>query len=207
MAEVKQFKHLEHALRINVTKYTWLRLLSKVAILALLVGFNSSCARHSGDHSATTEFDKKVYLALDELFYEAPITIELSKQSKGILIFPYVTKVGLLFAGQFGKGAMIVDDEIDGYYKTSSASVGFFTFGSQSFGLAIFLMTDEALSSLQKTSTWDFGAGLKTVFGDMGIATNTVFDDDIYVFVFGQKGIMAELGSIEAMKIIRIDMD
>ena len=194
-------------MKVKITKYTWLRLLSKTVILTLLLGFNSSCARHSGDHSATTEFDKKIYLAQEELFSEIPMAEELLEQSKGILIFPDVTEVGFVFGGQHGKGAMLVDNNIYGYYKVSSTSFGLFILGSQSFGMAMFLMTDEALTSLQKTSKWQFGAGLKTVFGSKGIAAQASSNDDIYVFVFGQKGIMAELGSIEAMKITRIDMD
>lgn len=181
--------------------------LVKMIIFGLLLACISGCAQKTLNHETATAFERQIDLSLERLYTESPVASEFKKLSKGLLVFPEVTKVGFVFGGQYGKGAMIVDDKICGYYTVSSASFGLFTLGTQSFGMVMFLMTDEALSHLQKTSTWQFGSGLKTVIGYKGIAVTAILEDDIYVFVFGQKGIMAELGSIEAMRITRFDVD
>ena len=154
------------------------------------------------------EIDKDVALALEKLYATSPAAKELSKGAKGILVFPDVLKAGLIVGGQYGKGALIVHGKTAGYYNTVAASYGLQA-GAQSFGYAMFLLTDKAISYLNKSGGWEVGVGPSVVVVDAGMAKNlttTTAKEDIYAFVFGQKGLMAGIG-LQGSKITKITPD
>lgn len=151
------------------------------------------------------EINKEVGVALEKLYASSPAAVELAKGAKGILVFPNVVKAGLVVGGQYGEGALLIDGKTVGYYSTVAASYGLQA-GAQSFGYAMFLMTDESLSYLNKSEGWELGVGPSVVVMDEGMAkslTTSTAKDDIYAFIFGQKGLMAGLG-IQGSKITRI---
>ncbi|HEY7745692.1 MAG TPA: twin-arginine translocation pathway signal protein, partial [Desulfuromonadales bacterium] len=49
---------------------------------------------------SAAEIDKEVALSLEKLYATSPAAVELSKVSKGILVFPNVVKAGLVVGGQ-----------------------------------------------------------------------------------------------------------
>ena len=145
---------------------------------------------------SAAEIDKEVRVGLTQLYESSPKARELSKVAKGILVFPDVLKAGLLIGAQYGKGALLVNEKTAGYYNTVAASYGLQA-GVQSFGYAMFLMTDEALEYLKNSSGWEIGVGPSIVVVDKGTAkslTTTTAKEDIYAFFFHQKGLMAGLG-------------
>jgi lipid-binding SYLF domain-containing protein len=78
--------------------------------------------------------------------------------------------------------------------------------GAQQFGYAMFLMNDKAVSALSANEGFEVGVGPSVVVVDEGKAktmTTTTAKDDIYAFIFGQKGLMAGLG-IQGNKITRL---
>jgi lipid-binding SYLF domain-containing protein len=158
--------------------------------------------------ASASEIDKEVKVALDKLYAASPAAVELSKVSKGILVFPNVVKAGLIIGGQYGNGALLVDGKTAGYYNTVAASYGLQA-GAQSFGYAMFLMNDKALDYLKKSKGWEIGVGPTVVVMDAGMAKNmttSTAKDDIYAFVFGQKGLMAGIG-LQGSKITKINPD
>jgi len=119
-----------------------------------------------------------------------------------------VVKGGLIIGGQYGTGALRVEGKTDGYYNTVAASYGLQA-GVQSFGYTMFFMTDTALQYLKESSGWEIGVGPSIVVVDDGLAsslTTTSAKDDIYVFFYGQKGLMAGLG-LQGSKITQIEPD
>lgn len=151
------------------------------------------------------EIDRDVDNAILKLYTSSPIAKEISKIAKGILVFPNVIKGGLIFGGQYGEGALRIGGKTKGYYSTAAASYGL-QIGAQTFGYAMFFMTDNALTYLEKSSGWEVGVGPSFVIVDEGKArslSTTTANDDIYVFFFSQKGLMAGLG-IQGSKITRI---
>ena len=79
--------------------------------------------------------------------------------------------------------------------------------GVQSFGYALFFMTDSALDYLDRTSGWEIGVGPSVVIVDEGVAkslTTTTAKSDIYAFFFDQKGLMAGIG-LQGTKVTRIN--
>jgi lipid-binding SYLF domain-containing protein len=155
---------------------------------------------------SAAEIDKEVQIGLTQLYETSPKAKELSKIAKGILVFPDVLKAGLLIGAQYGEGALLVNEKTAGYYNTVAASYGLQA-GVQSFGYAMFLMTDEALEYLQSSSGWEIGVGPSIVVVDKGTAkslTTTTAKEDIYAFFFDQKGLMAGLG-LQGSKITPIN--
>jgi lipid-binding SYLF domain-containing protein len=79
--------------------------------------------------------------------------------------------------------------------------------GVQKFGYALFLMNDNALQYLNKSDGWELGVGPSIVIVDKGKAkslTTMTLKDDVYAFIFDQKGLMAGLG-IQGSKITRLE--
>ena len=78
--------------------------------------------------------------------------------------------------------------------------------GAQQFGYALFFMNDNAVSQLNKGDGFEVCVGPSLVVVDQGMAKNvmtTTTKDDIYAFVFGQKGLMAGVG-LQGNKVKRI---
>ncbi len=175
------------------------------ALLVLLLAISLLFTAAPAIAGTAAEIDKEVALALEKLYARSPAAKELSKVAKGVLVFPDVIKAGLIVGGQYGEGALIVGGKTAGYYNTVSASYGLQA-GAQSFGYAMFFMTEKAIGYLDKSGGWEVGVGPTVVVVDEGIAKNlssTTAKEDIYGFIFGQKGLMAGIG-LQGSKITKI---
>jgi len=96
-------------------------------------------------------------------------------------------------------------DQIAGYYNIAAASFGLQA-GIQGFAYAMFFMTDSALNYLANSAGFELGVGPNIVVVDAGMAktlTTTTGRDDVYAFIFGQKGLMAGIG-LQGSKITRV---
>jgi len=177
----------------------------KVVMMFLLLITGLSLAAQPALAASAVEIDKEVGLALEKLYATSPAAVELAKTAKGILVFPNVVKAGLVVGGQYGEGALIIDGKTAGYYNTVAASYGLQA-GAQSFGYAMFLMTSESMVYLNKSEGWEVGVGPTVVVMDEGMAktlTTSTAKEDIYAFIFSQKGLMAGLG-IQGSKITKV---
>lgn len=158
-------------------------------------------------HAATKgEIDRDVQAALETLYTSAPGARELGKQAKGILVFPKVVKGGFVFGGQYGEGALIQNGKTIGYYNSVAASYGLQA-GVQSFGYALFFMSDEDLGYLDRSGGWEIGSGPSIVVADAGVAgalTTTTAKKGVYAFFFSQRGLMAGLG-LQGTKISKME--
>jgi lipid-binding SYLF domain-containing protein len=174
-------------------------LLTHLAVVAILLCTTIVRAQKAA------ELDRKVDEAQAKLFATSPAAKNLSKSAKGILIFPTVKKAGFVVGGQYGEGALREGGKTVGYYKTTAASFGLQA-GGQKFGYAMFFMTDGALEYLKSSKGWEVGVGPSVVVVDEGVArslTTSTAKESIYVFFFGQKGLMAGLG-VQGSKISQI---
>jgi lipid-binding SYLF domain-containing protein len=71
----------------------------------------------------------------------------------------------------------------------------------------MFFMTDPALNYLDQSAGFEVGVGPSVVVLDEGMAktvTTSTLQNDIYGFVFGQKGLMAGVG-LQGSKITKIN--
>ena len=155
--------------------------------------------------ATATDLNKDSDQALQTLYKLHPFAERLSHDAKAILIFPNVVKAGLIFGGAYGEGELQKGSKIDGYYNSVTASWGFQA-GAQSYGYAVFLMSDKAVRYLRKSHGWEIGVGPTVVIVDEGKAKNlssSTLKDDAYAFIFSQQGLMAGV-SLEGTKISRI---
>ena len=116
-----------------------------------------------------------------------------------------IKKAGFVVGGQYGEGTLFKGGKPAAYYSTAGVSYGLQA-GAQKFGYAMFFMNDNALAQLDKADGFEVGVGPSVVVVDQGMAKNattTTMKDDIYAFVFGQKGLMAGIG-LQGNKITRI---
>jgi lipid-binding SYLF domain-containing protein len=143
--------------------------------------------------------------ALQSLYGNQPAAKALGDKAAGVLVFPNIVRAGFIIGGSGGEGVLYKKGVASGYYSSGSASVGLQA-GMQSFGYAVFFMTDAELKKFQKGSGWDIGAAPTVVLVDAGLAKDlntTTLKSNIYAFIFDQKGLMAGL-SLQGQKISKI---
>ncbi|WP_045225309.1 YSC84-related protein [Methyloterricola oryzae] len=178
-----------------------LKLFSVLLILFSLGG----CQSTGGGALQAEDIDANVDAALKRLYASTPSARSLSRQAKGILVFPGVVKAGFIGGVQYGKGALRERGRTVGYYNMVAGSYGLQA-GAQTFDYAMFFMTRDALDYLKRSEGWEIGVGPSIVIVDEGVAkslTTTTAKDDVYAFIFGQRGLMAGLG-LQGSKITRI---
>jgi lipid-binding SYLF domain-containing protein len=171
-------------------------------LAALALG--SPTPRPAAGASAAT-IDREVGAALAKLYQGNAAARLLREKAKGILVFPRMLKAGFLFGGQIGEGALLRNGRTAGYYNSVAASYGLQA-GAQTFGYALFFLSDSALAYLDESAGFEIGVGPSVVVVDAGVAksmTSTTLQSDVYAFIFDQKGLMAGVG-IQGSKITRV---
>ncbi len=174
---------------------------------ALALGFvgNSAWGADVAKNSAAT-LTKDGQRVLSQLYAKVPAAKTIGDKSVAVLVFPKVTKAGLGIGGQYGEGVLLKGGKPVAYYNTAGLSTGLQA-GAQTYGYAMFFMSEAALKALDNTQGFEVGVGPSVVVLDEGKAkttTTTTMDKDVYAFIFGQKGLMAGLG-IQGNKISRIE--
>ena len=152
------------------------------------------------------ELERDSRLALNALLANVPQARVLSEKAIAVLVFPKVTKAGLMVGGQYGDGVLWQNDKVVGFYNTAGASFGLQA-GAQQFGYALFFMKESALGALTRAEGFEVGVGPSVVVMDQGMSyqkSTTTYQDDIYAFIFGQKGLMAGIG-IQGNKLTKIN--
>jgi lipid-binding SYLF domain-containing protein len=143
--------------------------------------------------------------ALKKLTSTVPLAKQLATTAVAVLVFPEITKAGFGIGGQYGEGTLLKKGTAAGYYKTTGASFGLQA-GGQKYGYAMFFMNAKALDQLDNANGFEVGVGPSIVVVDEGMGKSTTtktLKDDVYAFIFGQKGLMAGLG-IQGNKISKI---
>ncbi|GAB4357816.1 MAG: lipoprotein [Kiloniellaceae bacterium] len=179
-------------------------ILAVLAAMAAGLTFQAPTAR--AEKAATIEQNAREALAL--LKQNSEGARRLAGDAAGILVFPKIVKGGLIIGGQYGEGALFQNDAVKQYYSTAAASFGLQA-GLQTFGYAVFFLDDKALTYLDNSDGWEIGTAPNVVVVDEGAGaslTTTSAKENIYVFFFDQKGLMAGL-TIEGTKITQINPD
>jgi lipid-binding SYLF domain-containing protein len=151
------------------------------------------------------ELDRNAVAALDNLIKSNTAARLLNGKAKAVLVFPSIVKAGLLFGGQMGNGTLLRGGKPVAHYNSVAASYGLQA-GVQVFGYALFFMNDSSLAYLDKSDGWEIGVGPSIVVVDEGLGksmTSTTISQDVYAFIFDQKGLMAGIG-IQGSKISKL---
>jgi lipid-binding SYLF domain-containing protein len=158
----------------------------------------------AAESAANLEADANA--ALNKIYADSPAAKMLGEKAAAILVFPRIVKAGFLVGAQYGEGVLLKKGRAAGYYNSVAGSYGLQA-GVQGFAYALFLMSGSAVTYLDRSEGWEIGVGPSIVVVDEGAAralTSTTLKDDIYAFIFDQKGLMAGLG-IQGTKITRIE--
>lgn len=168
----------------------------------LFAGVNSTIA---GAAPSRADLRREGAESLRNLYRISPVALDLSSRAKAVLVFPSIVKAGVVFGGSYGEGVMTKGVGVVGYYDTVSLSWGLQT-GAQSYGYALFLMSDKALRHLDKADRWEIGVGPTVILVDEALAktlSGTIPKGDAYAFIFDQESLMARL-SMDGTKVSKI---
>ena len=172
------------------------------SLIALFAAFLFSTAAQAESKESLNQHSS---IALNQLISTVPAAKTLSERAVAVLVFPGITKAGFLVGGQYGEGVLWQKGKPVAYYNTTGASYGLQA-GAQTYGYAMFFMKESALQAMNRAEGFEVGIGPSVVVMDQGMGmstTSTTLQDDIYAFIFGQKGLMAGVG-IQGNKITRI---
>jgi lipid-binding SYLF domain-containing protein len=156
--------------------------------------------------STAEELNTESAQALQTLYRTNPVAEQLSRTARAVLVFPNIVKAGLVFGGSYGEGALREGSHVVDYYNSVGGSWGL-QIGAQSYGYAVFLMSDAAMSYIRESEGWEIGVGPTVVVVDEGVATNlstSTAREDAYAVIFDQQGLMIGV-SIEGTKISQIN--
>jgi lipid-binding SYLF domain-containing protein len=174
--------------------------------LALVTLLAATSMARVAQAATASEIDTKVNGTLEQFKSTVPGGAEFLGKASGALVFPTITKAGLVIGGEFGEGALRVGGKTVDYYNIASASFGF-QIGAQQYSIVMVIMNDEALKEFRESKGWEAGVDGSVAVAEWGagddINTKT-FKDPIVAFVFGNKGLMAGV-SIEGSKITKIE--
>ena len=152
------------------------------------------------------EIDAKANQALDTLYADSSAAKELGAKAQGILIFPSITKGGLIVGGEYGEGVLRVDGKPQVYYSSASGSIGL-QIGISSRSLVIMFMTEDALKDFTDADGWEAGVDADVTVVDTGATGSldtTTAQSPVIGFNFGEEGLMAGV-SLEGTKVTKLD--
>ncbi|MGQ9636387.1 MAG: lipid-binding SYLF domain-containing protein [Thermodesulfobacteriota bacterium] len=151
------------------------------------------------------QIDTEVNLALKLFSQHVNGGKEFLNAAKGILVIPNIVKGGLGVGGGYGEGALRISGKTVEYYSLIFGSVGF-QIGAQKTNLILVFMQEEALKNFRSSAGWKVGVDGSVAFIDIGkgksIDTLNI-KDPIVAFLFGQKGLMANI-TIEGAKFTKL---
>jgi lipid-binding SYLF domain-containing protein len=165
---------------------------------------NSETVSGALSSDAKREIESNYRTSMDR-FVATPGSRELVAKARGVLVFPRVIAAGLVVGGQYGQGELKVDGAVDGYYKTTSASIGL-QIGAESKALIFLFMTQDALDRFRSGQGWSGGVDASVAVLKVGangdIDLNAARAPTLAVVVTNS-GLMANL-SLEGTKVTRI---
>jgi len=156
--------------------------------------------------ATAAEITRDSQAALKKLYATNPRARQIGEKAIAVLVFPSVKKAGLGVGGQYGEGALIRGGKAVAYYNTAGASIGL-QVGAQIYGYAMFFLSEETLAYLDKSQGFEVGVGPSVVLADEAFAkstTTTTVKDNVYAFIFDNKGAMASIG-LQGNKITRLN--
>jgi len=195
---------------MNTARLSSLAALAAAAVLAGCSTTASVTKPSEGGGPSTAEsrhaVDASYQETLERLYAADPGTRELVGKARGVLVFPRVISAGLVVGGAYGEGQLREHGRVEGYYRTTTGSVGW-QIGAQSRALVFLFMTEDALERFKAGHGWsggvDASVALLTV-GANGVVDANAARAPTIAFVLTNAGLMAG-ATLEGTKVTRID--
>ena len=181
------------------------RIRTMTRALVLATAAAALCPPASAGAATAAELTRDAQTALNKLYAKNPKAKEIGGKSVAVLLFPSIVKAGIGVSGQYGEGVLFRGGKAVGYYNTAGAALGF-QLGAQAYGYAMFFLSEKTLAYLDKSEGFEVGVGPSVVLADEAFAkstTSSTVQDNIYAFIFDNKGAMASVG-LQGTKITKI---
>lgn len=157
-------------------------------------------------HAASaSQIDTNVTKTLQVFLADVQGSQDVLNKAKGLLVFPRVYQGGIVIGGQYGEGALLVNEKTVNYYNLVSGSYGF-QLGGQRKSIIMAFMTDKALADFQNSAGWTVGVDASVAIVTMGAEGKidaATLNKPILAFVVDQKGLMYKL-TLDGSKISKI---
>lgn len=174
------------------TKSTRSRLAAGLMAAVMVAG--TASADISANEAA--ELDAEATATLAEFKANTKGAEEVFAAAKGILVCPKITKAGLGFGAEGGQCVLTDGSDDKLYYGTFGVKGGFIA-GIQSHSMILALNTDKALAQFTSGDReWELGIDASVAVAEIGAGGDLDTSNlkrDIVSFIFGQKGLMADV--------------
>lgn len=172
-----------------------IRIYASIALAAALVALVTTPASALTQDEAD-KLAKSASATLERFEKETSDSKPMLEGAKGILVCPKITKGGFIAGIQSGKCALMVDGEVANYYRTSAAKFGFLA-GVETYSMILLFNQQAELDKFRAGDReWEVGADASVAIakiGKGGSLDTTNLKQAIVAFIFGQKGLMADL--------------
>lgn len=150
----------------------------------------------SHDHS----LDQRAQSTLKACQRMSPSCAQATKNAVGILVFPSVVKADLILGGSGGKGALIENGQITGYYSLGVVSAGLQVGIDQSSQVYVF-RNAQAVSNLKNGMEWKVGATADVTLVSTNAAAQTM-NGSTLAYIFNSSGLEGglSLGAFDVWK-------
>jgi lipid-binding SYLF domain-containing protein len=132
---------------------------------------------------------------------EIPGSVELEKESKGVLIIPKVSEANFWLGGAFGEGGLLIGDAIVSYFNIAQASLGL-KIGAQEYSHALFFMSSTSLKQFRSSDGWSLGADVEYVMAENSgwLGQEAIKPAvDVIALIYNRSGVTIG-GSVEGIK-------
>ena len=194
-------------------KFARLLPISALVAAAVLAGCSTTASVSKpadGPGASTAEsrhaVDASYHETLDRLYASTSGSRELVAKARGVLVFPRVISAGLVVGGAYGEGQLREHGRVEGYYRTTTGSIGW-QIGAQSRAIVILFMTDDSLQRFMASKGWSGGADASVAVltaGANGAIDANAAQAPTSAFIMTNAGLMAG-ATLQGTKITRID--
>ena len=147
------------------------------------------------------QINAEVATSINIMRSEIPGSVDLEKESHGMLIIPNISEANFWLGGAYGEGALLIGDAIVGYFNMAQASLGI-KLGAQQYSHALFFMSANSIKEFRSSDGWSVGADAEYVMaensgwiGDKAVRPAT----DVVGLIFNRSGATVG-GSLEGAK-------
>lgn len=165
-----------------------MRSISFILSLLLVSVFSSTVCAFEPDISDKMQLD--VQVAIIDIKAKDPGIQAFFDNSAGYAVFPKVGKGGFIVGGAFGRGLVLVNEEVDGYASLSQGSIGL-QIGGQKYAQFIFFKDETALNHF-KRGNFELGAQASAVAITAGASADASYDSGVAIFTNAAGGLMLE---------------
>lgn len=174
------------------------------ALLAIVLVFTFSTPLFA-DTAAAQKLEQSSNAAVESFLKQFKGAEQFINNASGYLVFPKITKAGLIMGGSYGEGVLRVKGQTQHYYSVTSASLGF-QWGAQQHSMIIAFLSDTSLKNFIASNGWEAGVDGTIAIADWGRSkdlSSLSFEKPIVAFIYGEKGLMGGI-SLEGNKFQRI---